>query len=180
MYCIAQTTMDIARSLLESHTQYAWVLKTSSFVATVTAPGSSSDSGSCLCVSNRDTHEIKPGTLFVDELGRGMVLIVPFGSLIERRGEPTHEIVFALTDEAHRRTGVLRRLMAAVPTTWHLWCEASSANEPVWRALGFAQRTHRTVRNPNVDWDDSIEMERFAVLSCTESEDSLPMVVLVK
>ena len=167
--------MELVNSLLQEYTQYSWVQKSSSFVATVTPDVIPT---SCLCVSNRDTHEIKPGTLFIDKDGFGFLLIVPFGSLYEQRHEPTHEVVFALTDNSKRRTGVLKKLFRAVPSSWHLWLEADGTNKDVWRALGFTQRKQYNIRNKNVDWGDSIEMERHAAIS-NRIEFQLPNVVVL-
>ena len=169
--------MEAATTLLEPYSEHAWVLKSTAYRATV----HDLDVGlsGCLCASNRPTHEILPGTLFVDAAGHGMLLIVPFGALRDERHQPTHEVVFAFTHPDHRRHGVLRRLMRAVPSSWHLWLESSTQTERVWTSLGCARRTTRSLRSMSADWDESLEMERLPTLHTDAHASVQPRIVVV-
>lgn len=167
--------MEHVHRLLDENTHYAWIRKAASFFATTepTLVGPHT-----LNVSNRPAHEIAPGTFFVDASGRGFLFIVPFGSLYSRPNEPTHEVVFALTDEAHRNTGVLSKLMSAVPPEWHLWLECPSSTLRVWESNGFVHRKHPKIRSELNDWGDSIEMERLPI-SRANADGSMNIVQLV-
>jgi hypothetical protein len=143
----------LLENLFRSHSQYAWIRSSLPYRATVTQTRDS-----CPVVSNRGAHDVEPGHIFVDSLGRGFVLLIPFGSIASEQS-PTHELVFCLTHKQCRRQGVLRKLFERVPKHWRVWVESTEDTIDVWPKLGFELK-RPPLRNHSIDWMGTVEFER--------------------